>query len=227
MLPVIDIEKIKRSIKNSVPLSIKLFSIPHETEIYLERMLEAFLVEMGQEKLKDRLAYCMREIALNAQKANTKRIYFKEKDLDISSEEDYEKGMENFKKDMNENINYYFKMQKEYDYYVKVIFHKKGNNFSIIVKNNVEINKIEQIRVFDRIARARAFDSVEDAPSSLIDNSEGAGLGIIIIILMLKKIGLDEESFELDFQSGETVAILTIPFSKVHLEKIESLKENH
>lgn len=223
MLIEVDGEKIKQAIHSSLPVTIKLYAIPHDIELYLERILEAFLIELGQEKLKDRLAYCMREIALNAQKANTKRVYFKEKGLDINNPEDYTLGMQHFKEETAENIKYYLQKQKEHGYYIKIVLQKKGNNFYIIVKNNVEITKTEQIRVFDRIARARAFNSVEDAPSSLIDNSEGAGLGIIIIVLMLKKIGLSEDCFDIDFINGETVATLSIPFSEVQLEKLEAL----
>ncbi len=219
----VDVEKIKRSIQSSVPLTIKLYSIPHDIELYLERMLESFLVELGQEKLKDRLAYCMREIAFNAQKANTKRVYFKEKGLDITRREDYDTGMAHFKDETLENIHYYLQKQKEHGYYIKIVLQKRGNDFDIVVKNNVEITKTEQIRVFDRIARARAFNNVEDAPATLIDNSEGAGLGIIIIILMLKKIGLSEDCFDIDFKDGETVATLSIPFSEVQLEKLDML----
>jgi putative nucleotidyltransferase with HDIG domain len=218
-----DIKKIQRSIQSSVPLSIKLFSIPHETEMYIEKLLEAFLVEMEHEALKDRISYCLREIALNAQKANIKRVYFLERDLDINSKKDYNEGMKHFKDDTTTNIEYYLKQLKQHSYYVKIVFHTKGNKFFISVRNNVEITKPEQIRVFDRIARARAFNSVEEAPSTLVDDIEGAGLGIIIIILMLKRIGLDEDSFDLDFADGETVATITIPFSEVHMEKIESL----
>ncbi|MBN2353807.1 MAG: HDOD domain-containing protein [Spirochaetales bacterium] len=219
----VDVEKIKQSIQASVPLTVKLFSIPHDIELYLERLLESFLVELGQEKLKDRLAYCMREIAFNAQKANTKRVYFKEKSLDINNKDDYESGMAHFKDETLENIHYYLQKQKEHGYYIKIVLQKRGGNFDIIVKNNVEITKTEQIRVFDRIARARAFNDVEDAPATLIDNSEGAGLGIIIIILMLKKIGLSEDCFDIDFKDGETVASLSIPFDQVQLEKLELL----
>jgi len=218
-----DIKKIQRSIQGSVPLSIKLYSIPHETEIYIERLLEAFLREMGHDNLKDRISYCLREIALNAQKANIKRVYFLERDLDINNKKDYGEGMKHFKDDTSNNIDYYLKQLKQHSYYVKIVFHTKENNFYISVRNNVEITKTEQIRVFDRIARARAFNSVEEAPSTLVDDIEGAGLGIIIIVLMLKRIGLDEDAFDLDFLDGETIATIAIPFSEVHMEKIESL----
>jgi hypothetical protein len=63
--------------------------------------------------------------------------------------------------------------------------------FVISVRNNVEMTRTEQIRIFDRVARSRAFTSMEEAFSTVLDTSEGAGLGIVILILMLKKIGLE------------------------------------
>ena len=58
----------------------------------------------------------------------------------------------------------------------------------------------------------RAFDTMEEALSSVLDDSEGAGLGIVILVLRLKKIGLDEDSFDIDVENGETVARITVPF---------------
>ena len=91
------------------------------------------------------------------------------------------------------------------------------------MRNNVEITRKEQIRVFDRIARSRAFSSMEEAFSTVLDNSEGAGLGIVILILMLKKIGLDEDAFDIEVENGETVATLAIPLHRgADLEKWSS-----
>ena len=59
----------------------------------------------------------------------------------------------------------------------------------------------------------------------MLDNSEGAGLGIVILVLMMKKIGLTEECFKIDTEDGETVASITIPFSDVHLEQLETLTQ--
>ena len=55
----IDVEQIKRAARNSVPLSIKTYTLPHETEEYLERILSIFLEEFGQQQIKDRIAYCL------------------------------------------------------------------------------------------------------------------------------------------------------------------------
>ncbi|MDR3199836.1 MAG: hypothetical protein LBT68_00125, partial [Spirochaetales bacterium] len=78
-------------------MTIKTFTLPHEMEIYLEQVLEIFLKELGQDSLKDPLAYCLRELAVNAKKANTKRVYFHDKGLNILDDEQYRTGMEKFK----------------------------------------------------------------------------------------------------------------------------------
>lgn len=219
----IDREKIIRAVRQSIPLAITTYKLPHETEMDLENVLGMFLREMDQEVLKDRLAYCLRELAVNAKKANTKRVYFEEKNLDLSNKEHYEEGMRNFKEDTFNDLNRYLNLQKEKGLYIKIIFHSRGKKFKISIKNNVEITRKEQMRIYDRIARSRAFDSMEEAFAEVLDDSEGAGLGIVILILMLRKMGLDEEAFEIEGENGITTASITIPVGEVHLEKLDML----
>jgi putative nucleotidyltransferase with HDIG domain len=219
----IDREKIIRAVRQSIPLAITTYKLPHETEMDLENVLGMFLREMDQEILKDRLAYCLRELAVNAKKANTKRVYFEERNLDLGNKTHYEEGMRNFKEDTFNDLERYLNLQKEKGLFIKIIFHSRGKKFKISIKNNVEINRKEQMRIYDRIARSRAFDSMEEAFAEVLDDSEGAGLGIVILILMLRKMGLDEEAFEIEGENGVTTASITIPVGEVHLEKLDLL----
>ena len=219
----IDVEQIKRAAHDAVPLTFKTYTLPHETEIYLDKVLESFLAELGQEKLKEPLSYCLRELAVNAKKANTKRVYFQEKKLDLNKEQDYELGMKTFKQETFDNLQHYLQKQKEAGLYIKVVFQTREKILNIMVRNNSEITKKEQIRVFDRLARSRAFSSLEEAFATVLDSSEGAGLGIVILVLMMKKIGLSEDCFSIDSENGETVATIAVPFSEVHLEQLETL----
>jgi len=225
MPPQVNVEQVKRAAHNSIPLTFKTFTLPHETEEYLDEVLNIFLSELGFPEIKDQLSYCLRELAVNAKKANTKRAYFKEKGLDLNNPQHYAEGMKNFKEDTLENIQHYLQKQKELGLYLKVIYHTREKTFSISVRNNVEMTKIEQIRIFDRIARSRAFTSMEEAFATVLDQTEGAGLGIVILILMLKKIGLDEDSFSIDMEDKETVATLNIPFSEIQIEKLNVLTQ--
>jgi len=223
MPPQVDVSQIKRAAHNNIPLTIKTYTMPHDTELYIEQVLESFLSEIGHNDIFNPISYCVKELAVNAKKANTKRVYFGEKSLDINKPSDYESGMQNFKEDTLSNIDHYLVLQKERGLYIKVVLRTKAKDFIISVHNNVELTQKEQMRAYDRIARSRAFDSIEEAFSAVLDSTEGAGLGIVIMILMLKKIGLSEDAFELDVVDGETVARLTIPLSEIHLEKLDLL----
>ncbi|MBF9015390.1 HDOD domain-containing protein [Oceanispirochaeta sp. M2] len=216
-------EKIKVAIQKSVPVTVTTYKLNHETEVYLEDILGVYLRELGQDPLVDRLAYCLKELAVNAKKANTKRVYFEEKGLSLESKEDYAEGMKNFKSETMDRIDHYLEIQKQKGLYIKVSFHTFSSNFRIAIRNNVQITRKEQMRIYDRIARSRAFDSMEEAFSEVLDDSEGAGLGIVILILMLKKMGLDDDSFEIDGSSGETIASLTIPIAQVKLDEMDMM----
>ena len=135
----IDVEQIKRAARNSVPLSIKAYTLPHETEEYLEHILTIFLDEFGQEQIKDRIAYCLKELAVNAKKANTKRVFFKERALDLDEADEYEEGMKDFKQATLDNINHYLELQKKEGYYIKIVFHARGQTFTVSIHNNVLI----------------------------------------------------------------------------------------
>ena len=200
-------------------MTLTTYTLPHETEEYLDQVLGMFLSQFGQDEIKDTLAYCLRELAVNAKKANTKRVHFEERDLD--NRDDYETGMEGFKQDTLGNIDHYLQKQKDAGLYIKVVFHAQGNSFRISVRNNAEITKKEQIRIFDRIARSRAFDSLEEAFSTVLDSTEGAGFGILILVL--EKMGLDEDAFNIESDDGETIASVTVPFASVHLDKMDAL----
>ncbi|ULQ58977.1 HDOD domain-containing protein [Brucepastera parasyntrophica] len=204
-------EKIKKAAQIGVPLSITTYTFPREIEVYIDEVLSCFLEELNQEDLKDYLIYCINELGTNAKKANTKRVYFMESGLDINNPKDYELGMMSFKKDTLDNIDHYLKLQKEKGLYIKIILLAKNDNITVEIRNNSEMTRTEYMRVSDKIARSKEFSSLEDALVSMMDDTEGAGLGLVIMILMLKKAGLDGDSFEVLTEKGETVTRITVP----------------
>lgn len=219
------LEKARAAARNQKAFAIKSYTLPHQTEMQIDEVLGVFLSEMGREILKDSLGYCLRELTTNAKKANTKRVYFEEKGLDILKEDDYRSGMSHFKSETLDNIQYWLKKQEEAGLYIRVGFQIKGRDLHIRVSNNTRITRKEQIRIYDRIARSRAFRSLEEAMTAVLDDSEGAGLGIVILVLMLKKLGLDEEAFDIDVEGEETVAHLTIPMDETKVEHLQKMSE--
>ena len=172
---VVDVAKIRKAAHSSIPLTITTYTLPHEVEVYMEQVIDIFLNELGQTKIKDYVSYCLRELAVNAKKANTKRVYFELQGLNLKDETEYEEGMRNFKADTLENINYYLQKQKEKQYYIKIIFLARGTSIIVEVRNNAEMTKTEFMRVQDKIARSRKYTSFEEAMAKVLDSSEEIG----------------------------------------------------
>ncbi|MBR6079865.1 MAG: HDOD domain-containing protein [Treponema sp.] len=209
----VDVSKIRKAIQSGIPLTITTYTLPHEMEDYIADVLKVFLTEVRQDQMVESLSYCLKELVNNAKKANTKRIYFEEKGLDINKRSDYVKGMQTFKQDTIDDIDHYLQAQKDRGLYIKTIMQTRNNKIRVEVRNKAVLTYYEYKRVHDKITRAQQYKSVEDGLAQLLDDSEGAGLGLVIMILVLKKIGLGEDSYQIFTEGGETVTRLTLPFN--------------
>ena len=207
----IDADKIKNAVRLQLPLEITSYTLPRNIEIYIRKILDMFLKECRQEHMFEYLNFCLNELLTNSKKANTKRVYFAEKNLDINNEEDYEKGMQSFKEDTLTNINHYLELQKKAGLYIKLSFQIKGEQIKMEIKNNAKITSFELARINNKIASVQQYKSMEDVFANVLDQSEGAGLGIIIIILMLQKIGLSKENYQVITNDEETITRIVLP----------------
>jgi putative nucleotidyltransferase with HDIG domain len=220
---VVDEEKIKKSMRSGLPLTITTYTLPHEMEVHINKVLSVFLKYAGHENLKDYIEYCIQELSVNAKKANTKRVYFTEKGLDISDPAQYKNGMINFKKETLDNMAHYLQLQKNNGLYIKIHMLYLKDAIQIEVRNNVIISKIELLRIHDKLVRSRKFNSLEDAFSQVLDDSEGAGLGLVVLILMLKKMGLNEHCFDITGTDTETIARLIVPLEATILTNVSGI----
>lgn len=221
----IDSEKIKTAIRTGIPISIKTYTLPHDMEVYMGEILSLFLTELNQLHMIQYLTYSLNELVVNAKKANTKRIYFQEKNLDIFNLDDYNIGMKTFKNDTLNNIKYYLQKQKDAGLYVKLILQIQNNTIKIEVKNNSKITPFELERINQKLAQAKQFDSIQDALTTVLDDSEGAGLGLVILILMLEKIGMSKENFQTITNETETITRITLPLSEETQKEIDTISK--
>ena len=133
--------------------------------------------------------------------------------------------MQTFKNDTLENINYYLKKQKDAGLFVKLILQAKNNTIKIEVRNNAKLTQFETERIQNKIEQAQKFNSIEDALSTVLDDTEGAGLGLVIIILMLEKIGMTVDSFQSVCENDETITRIILPINKDLQNNFEIISE--
>ncbi len=218
-----DREKIRNSVRLQMPIEVTTYTLSRNMEIYIYDILTAFLEECHEEHLIQSLKYCLGELLTNAKKANTKRVYFKEKGLNIDNPEEYEKGMDQFKVDTLSNIDHYLELQKKAGLYIKVVLQVVGQSIKIQIKNKAVLTLDEETRIRTKIQNAKKFNSIEEAYAKALDPSEGAGLGIIIIILMLQKFGLGKDKYKCYSTDKETITEITLPCNETIYASIEML----
>jgi HD-like signal output (HDOD) protein len=221
----IDLGTIQQSVRKSIPLTFRLKSFSRDQHVVLDRIIEVLLAELGLEGIQESLSYCTKELITNAMKATAKRIYFKRKKLSIDNPEDYKKGMKRFLHYLTRTSGQEIQRLMEEDSPIRLTFHSSAGMLTIRVRNSNEMTEEEYSRISKRIIRARSFGSFYEALNSVRDVTEGAGLGIVILIQFLKRIGLGEESFSIESDHSSTTAILQIPISRVKFDKIHALAE--
>jgi len=217
--------KIVHAARHGIPLVIKSHCLPPRTEQDLEEILGVFLEELGQTALHDRLSYCLRELTGNAKKANTKRVYFRHRGLDLNNPADYEAGMKTFKTDTLDDIGTFLTLQEEQDLSIKVGFLIRDQVLFLTVRNNTPILDAELDRARARAERSWGFESMDDAFTDLLDDAEGAGLGIGILVMMLRKMGLDRRSYRLERLGNETLATLILPMEAVRQTRLNQVAD--
>lgn len=189
----------------------------------IEKVLSLYLAKLKQEDLQFQLSFCIKELIENAKKANLKRVYFDKKNWDLTNHTQYKDGMSSFKSDVYGNLPEYHEYLKEANLYVKLVFHLTEDVFSISIRNNSMITEEEELRISERLKRSAAFDSMDEAFRTVLDDTEGAGLGIVTLMLMLKKMGANTESFSITGCDGETVAEIQLPRERVQSGDLSDL----
>ena len=219
----IDRAKIQTSVGLQLPIEMTSYTLPRNTEVYIRNIMEMFLEECHQDHLKEYLNFCLSELLTNAKKANTKRVYFQEKGLDINNPEDYEKGMENFKMDTLTNIEHYLELQKKAGLYIKLLLRIQADKIYIEIKNNSKLTVFEKERIKQKLDSVQQYKEMDEVFTNVLDQSEGAGLGIIIIILMLQKVGLSKENYQVISEDDETITRIILPCNKIVYSGVEMI----
>ncbi len=211
-----DIESIKVAVQARKPVDFFCYTLTPEQKARFQDILSVFLQECDQQYLFNYLSYCLFELLDNASKANAKRVYFKEHNLNINDENDYKDGMKMFKETLDENHLHYQEELKAGELRVHLLL-SADDVISITVINNTKITDLEYHRIKEKIEKTKVYSTMAEALED-IDQTEGSGLGIITVLIMLKKLGLAAD--HLKFKTTDTETIATIEIPKDTLEEL-------
>lgn len=190
-----------------------------EVEAQIIKIIHRYLEQYDLLFHKDTVISITKELINNAIKANLKRIYFEKKGLDISNPAEYRQGMDSFKDEVFESQNNETHASLEGSkYVVRITFSSSGGNITVNVKNNISILESELNKIKSRINKAYKYNDIAEAFTDVLDDSEGAGLGLIMALMLLKNSGLPRESFSITQDNKGTSASLSIPYNQTSPE---------
>jgi len=203
-------------------VTIRLFDLERDSAELVRKLIELLLTRQNLQAFAGELFFCFKELGINASKANYKILFQKymAPELNVSPEKDYNEFLEKFKEEIEENGNSnFFALAKKDNRFYTITFQSSMESLEIWVTNTQNITIIEKEQILKKVAPARLsndnFFNEED------ENTEGAGLGLNLIITILKKYSSDENPLKVIFYPE----FIKIGFELNRAELLEELKK--
>lgn len=206
------------AIDNSKRLTLTIYKYLSEERHYIDEIVNLYLKQTNLEHLSHQLTYCIHELAGNACRANSKRSYFKHKNLNIEDRDQYRKGMNSFRNEAFRDVSKFHEITKDDGLYIKFQIKKYDRSIDLSILNNTPLTPEEERRIQQKFDVVKDYDNVAEAYAFLEDSSEGAGLGIAMMVMMLKEMGLDPETLKIFRDSEETHAVLKLPVDSMMIQ---------
>jgi hypothetical protein len=212
------LKKINTMITEKEKLSVKSSKINSRLENFVLTIIKGVLAKHKQEHYIDMLYTILKELAINAVKANQKRIFFEDNNLDITNEVDYTEGLAKFKASFSDAMaEEYGKKCQEKGVFCQIDFYHTADGLYVEVTNNTPVIKTEELRLREKMKKSMGYNDIAEFYMDNMDNSEGAGLGIALIIILMKNDNIDPNLFRIITKPDKTVARVELPFSSKYI----------
>jgi HD-like signal output (HDOD) protein len=210
---IIQPQDYKKSIAAETDFYIQFNVLSPAVDGIINKCVHRYLAHYDLGYIKNQIINVIKELVNNAIKANLKRLYFTVRKLDINKTEDYRTGMETFKEETYEGDEDFIEKLAESPLVVRVAFKTTGDYLYINVINNVPILDSELSKINARVRKAYKYKDISDAFDEVLDESEGAGLGLIMAMMIFKNMGMAPESFRIYRKNDLTISAIAIPLS--------------
>ncbi|RHX91784.1 hypothetical protein [Leptospira stimsonii] len=214
--------EVDSAISKEVPISLITYVLTPKGEKKLKYIIQGILTRYDRLDLTELLYTSSKELIVNATKAAIKRILFKESKLNIESLEDYQIGMESFHNSLSDKkFPFYREKMKEHDLTIKVTFFFNKHRIILKILNNFHLTDQEEKRVREKFRISRDFDNLFEFFMKFGDSTEGAGLGITMVEILVAQSGFDRHLFTIYSREGisQTVARVEIPLSEDYIPR--------
>jgi len=149
--------QLSSQVLNGEPVKLTFHYNNREINRFLNSLFTKILSHSDMLYLQGTVENILREMIVNAVKANTKRIHFIKNNLNIEDPLHYQEGMASFKTYLISSMDELPEELKQKGYKVELVLKKDNNGLKIIVRNNSALLPLEQERIQLRVDKAREY----------------------------------------------------------------------
>ena len=211
---------LEEAVHQNKRIRILAYSVSDYVERRMKEVLELIFFKYNRPDMIPPVYTCLKELVINAVKANFKSIYFEGYSSKNDSESiiDYELALKLFKLELSrENARHLERLARKHDLRAEISIQTDGKELQIIVTNPVEMSEREKQTVEYKLECASRYHDIteyfaeNDEDPDKESEDEGAGLGLILISMMLRNLGATSRDFSITSGNNRTSAHLRIP----------------
>jgi hypothetical protein len=205
--------KIVENLEQNKNVSLSFYIMDEEIQHKVHFLAKKVLEKYDCLYLLDIVYSSLKELIINGIKANMKHHLMLMHEIKPEEEGKENGNLAPLKKMLRESQLPNFKeIAKKENLKVKVSVKHKDEKLIFQVQNNTPMTETEKQRIRNKFEKALEFDSIAEYYIQNADQMEGSGLGITMIVLMLKGAGIDPKMFSVKLhRSKQTLAKVEFP----------------
>jgi len=212
-------------INKGEPVKLSFKYVTDDLLMLINSILSRELAKHDLEYLIYSVITILRELIVNSLKANAKRIFFQINNININDHVLYKEGVERFKEEVVGDFDTIRDEILASEHTINLNIAEESDFLLFSVKNSVPVIPEELIRINMRLAIAAQKSTFNDIYEKIEDETEGAGLGLALIVMFLKSMGIDPSVFTIKSDGAITVAAFQIPYRLKPVEVLTTVKK--
>ncbi len=223
---MLDIQ-IQEALEKNMKVKLIAYSVSPTIEERTKRVLRHFLERCGCVELHGAVYTVVKELLINAVKANYKNIYFEDYNPKNRAAEliGYNTALQLFKLELNrDESDYFVRAARRKGICAEMVIGLERDTLVVSVTNPVPMTDIEMENVVRKLFDAGNCECMadyflinEDDP-----NTEGAGLGLVLVTMILKSLGVDLSTFGVVSRDGKTEASFRVMLNEDTMRQYEA-----
>lgn len=181
-------------------IALRLYDLDADSGELIRKILVMLLSRQNLQEFMHEIYVCLKELAINASKANYKILFekFVARRHGVSPDKDYVRFLKMFKDEIEQNGNRrLLELARQKDQFITLTFQSTIDSIEVWVSNSQNISLIEKQQILKKLMKSDLpYKKEVDEDDEYV---EGAGFGLNLILSILRSSSKDPEPLKVIF----------------------------